>query len=146
VPRPEGTCASSKPTLVKCRLKVQGLGEKQSRHFSRDDIWARHRLQLTDPALWVHHARYSPDGKRIALMAKFPDRPWKIYWISADGGALHALNVPIASQADPNWTPDGQSIVFGQPPLFYAEPDSPRAIYVYNLLTNSTSKILASEG
>lgn len=103
-------------------------------------------LQLTEPTLWVHHARYSPDGERIALMAKFPDRPWKIYWISAEGGALHALNVPIASQADPNWTPDGQSIVFGQPPLFYAEPDSPRAIYVYNLLTNSTSKIPASEG
>jgi Tol biopolymer transport system component len=79
-------------------------------------------------------------------MAKFPDRPWKIYWISAEGGALHELNVPIASQADPNWTPDGQSIVFGQPPRFYAEPDSPRAIYIYNLQTSSTSKIPGSEG
>jgi Tol biopolymer transport system component/DNA-binding winged helix-turn-helix (wHTH) protein len=103
-------------------------------------------LQLTDPKLWVHHARYSPDGKRIALMGKFPDRPWKIYWISAEGGALHELNVRIASQADPNWTPDGQSIVFGQPPLYYAEPDTPRAIYSYNLQTSSTSKIPGSEG
>ena len=103
-------------------------------------------LPLTDPKLRVHHARFSPDGKRIALMAKWPDRPWKIYWVSGEGGALHELNVPIASQADPNWMPDGQSIVFGQPPRYFAEPDSPRAIYIHSLQTNSISKIPGSEG
>jgi Tol biopolymer transport system component len=101
---------------------------------------------LTDANLFVHHARFSPDGKRIALMGKWPDRPWKIYWVAAEGGALHELNVPIASQADPNWMPDGQSIVFGQPPRYFAEPDSPRAIYIDNLQTNSISKIPGSEG
>jgi hypothetical protein len=39
--------------LVKCRLKVQGLGEKQSRHFSRDDIWARHRGRPIDSGAHV---------------------------------------------------------------------------------------------
>ncbi len=103
-------------------------------------------VPLTDAKLRVHHARFSPDGKRIALMAKWPDRPWKIYWVSAEGGALHELDAPITSQADPNWTPDGQSIVFGQPPRYYAEPDSQRAIYIHNLQTNSTSKVPSSEG
>src|SRR5581483_11339101 len=101
---------------------------------------------LTDHKMWVHHARFSPDGKRIALMGKWPDRPWKIYWLRAEGGVLHDLDAPIASQADPNWMPDGQSIVFGQPPRGYAEPDSPRAIYIHNLLTDSTAKISGSEG
>jgi len=103
-------------------------------------------LQLTDPKMEVIHGRFSPDGKRIALMAKWPDRPWKIYWVSAAGGALHEINVPIANQADPNWMPNGQSILFGQPPRYLAEPDTPRAIYVHDLQTNSISKIPGSEG
>jgi len=79
-------------------------------------------------------------------MGKKPDHPWKIYWVAAEGGALHELNAPIASQADPNWMPDGQSILFGQPPRGFAEPDAPRAIYIHNLLSNSTSKVPGSEG
>src|SRR5271169_1635824 len=103
-------------------------------------------LQLTDPKLSIHHARFSPDGTRLVMMAKWPDQPWKVYWISVDGGALHELNVPIASQADPNWMPDNQSILFGQPPRYFAEPDAPRAIYIYNLQTNSNAKVPGSEG
>ena len=103
-------------------------------------------VPLTDPRLRVHHARFSPDGKLLALMGKWPDRPWKIYWVAADGGALNELNIPITSQADPNWMPDGHSILFGQPPRYYAEPDSPRAIYIHDLQTNLTSKVAGSEG
>jgi len=103
-------------------------------------------LQLTDPKLFLMHARFSPDGKRIIMMAKWPDQPWKIYWISADGGALHELGVPITSQADPNWMPDNQSILFGQPPPYIAEPDTSRAIYIYNPQTNSMSRVAGSEG
>ena len=103
-------------------------------------------LQLADSRIWVHHARYSPDGSRIALMGKWPDRPWKIYWMPAEGGALHELQAAVENQADPNWMPDGQTIVFGQPPRFYVEPDAPRAIYIHNLLTGSTHKVPGSEG
>jgi DNA-binding winged helix-turn-helix (wHTH) protein/Tol biopolymer transport system component len=101
---------------------------------------------LTDPKLDVLFARFSADGKRIALMGKWPDRPWKIYWISAEGGALHEINVPITSQADPNWMPDNQSILFGQTPRYMAEPDSPRAIYIHNLQSGSLAKVPGSEG
>jgi Tol biopolymer transport system component len=80
------------------------------------------------------------------MMARWPDQPWKIYWVSAEGGALHEINVPITNQADPNWMPDNQSILFGQPPLFFAEPDTPRAIYIHNLQTDSLSKVPGSDG
>jgi Tol biopolymer transport system component len=103
-------------------------------------------LQLTDPKLFVNFARYSLDGKRIAMMAKWPHRPWKIYWVSAEGGALHELNVPITSQADPTWMPDNQSMLFGLPPRYFSEPETPRAIYIYNLQTESLSKVPGSEG
>ena len=103
-------------------------------------------LQLTDPTLYVNFARYSLDGKRIAMMAKWPDQPWKIYWVPVEGGTLHELHVPITSQADPTWMPDNQSILFGQPPRYFAEPDIPRAIYIHNLQTESLSKVPGSEG
>lgn len=120
-------------------------------HTERSVLWLARSdgsewLPLTDPKLKVHHARFSPDGKRIAFMAKWPGGRWKIYWVSAGGSALHELNVPIASQADPNWMPDNQSIVFGQPPRFLAEPDSAKAIYVHNLQTGSISKLPGSDG
>ena len=103
-------------------------------------------IPLTDAGLRVHHAQFSPDGRRITLMAKRPNSPWKVYWVSAEGGALHELNVPVASQGDPNWMLDNESILFGQPPRSYAEPDSPRAIYVHNVQTGSISKVPGSEG
>lgn len=103
-------------------------------------------LQLTDPKLYVNFARYSLDGKRIAMMAKWPDQPWKIYWVWAEGGALHELNVPITSQADPTWMPDNESMLFGQPPLYFSEPETPRAMYIYNLQTKFITKLPGSEG
>src|SRR5208337_4896852 len=120
-------------------------------HTREDVLWRARSdgsgpVPLTDPKLLVFHARFSADGKRIALMGKWPDRPWKIYWISAEGGALHEINVPITSQADPNWMPDNQSILFGQAPRYFAEPDSPRAIYIHNLQNGSLVKVPGSEG
>jgi Tol biopolymer transport system component/DNA-binding winged helix-turn-helix (wHTH) protein len=120
-------------------------------HTGQRVLWrvqsdGREWLQLTDAQLSVHHSRISPDGKRIALMAKWLDQPWKVYWVAAEGGALHELNVPVASQADANWMPDNDSILFGQPPRFFSEPDSPRAIYLHNLQSGSLSKLAGTEG
>ena len=103
-------------------------------------------LQLTDPKLMVHHARFSPDSKRIALMGAWPDQPWKIYWLPVEGGALHELSSSVVNQADPNWMPGNQSILFGQPPRFWAERDIPRAIYTHSLQSNTSVKVPGSDG
>ena len=103
-------------------------------------------LQLTDEKLYILLKATSSDDKEILLMAKWPDRPWRLYIVSSQGGSLRELPIPIASLADPNWTPDGQSIVFGQPPRYLAEPNTPRAIYTYNLHTRELAKIAGTEG
>jgi len=143
------------------------LPEFNGKHpgFSRDGSWvaiAQHRnnesilwraradgsewLQLTDPRLNVFMAQYSPNGKQIAMMAKWPDKPWKIYIVSHEGGTLTGLDVPIESQSDPNWTADGESIIFGQVPKYMGEPDVIRALYIYNLRTKSLVKLPNTEG
>jgi len=85
------------------------------------ELWRAHsdgteKLQLTAPFQWIYMVRYSPDNSKIAIMASNPKGPWKIYWVAAEGGSLHELPAPITVQADPAWSSDSQSIMFGLPP------------------------------
>ncbi len=109
-------------------------------------IQSGERQQLTTAPMIAFMSDISPDGQRIAFMGRSPDQPWKIYWLSADGGALHVLPSEIVNQADPNWSPDGQSILFGQPPLYMAESRVERNLYVYDLRTQKTSRLPGTKG
>jgi Tol biopolymer transport system component len=92
--------------------------------------------------------RYSPDNSKIAIMASNPKGPWKIYWVSAEGGSLHELPAPITVQADPAWSSDSQSIMFGLPPELMGggSPGVLRHIYRYDLRTDKTTEVPGSEG
>ena len=70
-------------------------------------------LQLTFPPMRAFLARWSPDGKHIAFMGSMAGKPWNVYIISADGGTPDQVLPEEHGQADPNWTPDGNSIMFG---------------------------------
>ena len=105
----------------------------------------REKQQLTFPPLDVHRLAYSPN-QRIAIMARWPDQPWKIYWIAAEGGSLHELSSDVVNQADPTWSPDGQSILFGQPPVYRAQPSIERNLYLYDLRSGKTSKLPDTTG
>jgi Tol biopolymer transport system component/DNA-binding winged helix-turn-helix (wHTH) protein len=103
-------------------------------------------LQLADARLFVYSGQFSPDGMQIIFMGQRSGQPWKIYLVSREGGSLHELDAAVVNQADPNWMPDGQSIIFGQPPRYFGEPHDPRAIYSYNLRTKALAKLAGSEG
>jgi len=92
--------------------------------------------------------RYSPDGSKVAIMAEPPKGPWKVYWVSAEGGSLHEVRAPIAVQADPAWSSDSQSIIFGLPPENFGAgaPDVIRHLYRYDLRTGKTREVPGSEG
>jgi len=91
--------------------------------------------------------RYSPDSSKIAIMAAQPKGAWKVYWVSAEGGSLHEVPAPIAVQADPAWSSDSQSIIFGLPPeLMGGAPDVVRHLYRYDLRMGMTTEVPRSEG
>jgi Tol biopolymer transport system component len=149
------------PSILYQELKVSVV------EFSRDGQWIAYshkvptgyelwragtdgsqKLQLTPPFEWIYMVRYSPDNNKIAVMAAQPKGPYKVYWISAEGGSLHEVPAPIAVQADPAWSSDSQSIIFGLPPenLGGGAPDVIRRLYRYDLRTDKTTEVPGSEG
>jgi len=104
------------------------------------------QLQLTFPPMQAAYPRLSPDGKWIAFMGKMPGKPWKIYIVSPAGGSLQQLMPGDRNEADPNWSPDGTSLIFGSPPDYMAEASTPKAIHLVHLRTKQVSKIPGSDG
>ena len=104
------------------------------------------RLQLTSLPMRVFMMRWSPDARSIAFMGKEPGKTWKIYSISAEGGKPQIISEEARSQADPDWSPDGRTIVFGPASEFMAEDSTPKAIQMVNLTTKQVSIVPGSQG
>jgi serine/threonine protein kinase/Tol biopolymer transport system component len=133
-------------------ISVEGLD------FSRDGKWVVYvtfpegvlwrsrvdgseRLQLTSLPMKAGLPRWSPDGKRIAFSGLAPGKAWKISLISADGGSPEQLMSGENSEFDANWSPDGESLVFGEHGF---SPTS--SIYVLNLHTRQVSTLPGPKG
>src|SRR4029077_19218563 len=78
------------------------------------------KMQLTFPPVLAYEPRWSPDGSQIVFTDVRFDSPWKSYLLSSSGGSPVLLQANTNSgssdsnEADPTWTPDGKSIVFGR--------------------------------
>jgi Tol biopolymer transport system component len=127
--------------------------------FSRDGKWVaystipdstlwrsradgRERLQLTYPPGTATLPSWSPDGTQIAYVATEKGKPWKIFLVSAQGGAPEELLPETEDEVDATWSPDSKQLIFGRVAL-----GSPRRIYLQlvDLQTRQVSTIRGSE-
>src|SRR5262249_22292925 len=133
-------------------------------NFSRDGEWVAYvthpeatlwrskvdgtnRLQLTFLPMWAILPHWSPDGTRIAFTGRTAGNPWKVYMVSAEGGAAQQLLPGGREELDPDWSPNGDSLIFGRNP--YAEAGGgfgPVAIQLLDLKTRQVSTLPGSEG
>jgi Tol biopolymer transport system component/DNA-binding winged helix-turn-helix (wHTH) protein len=104
------------------------------------------RLQLTSRPMRVFMMRWSPDARSIAFMGKEPGKTWKIYSIATDGGQPQMVWDEVRSQADPDWSPDGKTIVFGRSSEYMAEDSTPKSIQMVNLEGKQAWVVPGSEG
>ncbi|HTV83554.1 MAG TPA: winged helix-turn-helix domain-containing protein [Acidobacteriaceae bacterium] len=104
------------------------------------------RMQLTSRPMQVFMMHWSPDARHLVLMARQPGMPWKIYTMDFDGGHLQEVLDEKRSEADPGWSPDEKTLVFGRLPDLMAEPAQPKAIYLVNLATRKMTKLAGSDG
>ena len=111
----------------------------------RSRVDGSERLELTTPLRSIFTMKWSPDDRRLAVMGLEPGKPWKIYLIDAEGGKLTPVLNEDRNEADPAWSPDGQSIVFGRLPD-RMDNGQPKAIYLLNLQTHKVTEIPGSAG
>jgi len=100
------------------------------------------KLQLVFPPMQAYLARWSPDNKQIAFMGHPPEEPWHLYLVSAQGGAPELIYSSETNLADPNWSPDGKSLVFGDNSL----NNQGSAIFILDLQTRKATKLPGSDG
>jgi Tol biopolymer transport system component/DNA-binding winged helix-turn-helix (wHTH) protein len=129
--------------------------------FSRDRRWVawtdsagrlwratadgKEQLQLTSEDLSVFMARWSPDGSRLAFMAKAPGKAWNIYVVSAKGGNAQPLLRENRNAADPSWSADGKEVVFGRTNDIFGKESTARVLYILNLESGHTTQIPGSD-
>lgn len=104
------------------------------------------RLQLTSSPMEVFMMHWSPDGKRIVLMAREPGKVWRVYTMDSQGADLAPVLHEARNEADPTWSADGNFIAFGRLPELMAEKSLPKSIYVLNLKTKQMTTLPGSEG
>ncbi len=106
----------------------------------RSRVDGSERLQLTNPTLFAMLPRWSPDGKQIVFSEAQYGKPWKLFLVSAQGGATQELLSENLSEMDPTWSPDGKRIAFGR--LAYANN---KDIEVLDLQTHQLSVLPGSQ-
>jgi DNA-binding winged helix-turn-helix (wHTH) protein/Tol biopolymer transport system component len=106
----------------------------------RSRVDGSERLQLTFPPMRAFSPRWSPDGKQIAFSATLPGVAWNVYLVPGNGGTPQRVFPSEQSQMDANWSPDGNSLVFGT----FAVPNKP--IYTIDLTSKWVSTLPDSTG
>ena len=110
----------------------------------RCDVQGDHCLQLTGPAMQPTAPRWSPDSTRIAFFDAAPGKPFKLFIVPANGGSPLAVIDEPWNEIDPNWSSDGQMLVFSHFPVFDRQVDL--GIYSFDLLTHRLGKLPGSDG
>jgi Tol biopolymer transport system component/DNA-binding winged helix-turn-helix (wHTH) protein len=144
VPAPEFMAAANR--VEYSRDKQWVIWTDQQGHLWRARADGSERIQVTPGSLEVFLARWSPDGKQIALMAREAGKAWHLYALPPDGGTPLQLLNETRNEADPSWSKDGREIVFGRVTDIMGKEDGPRALELLDLKTGKLSQLPGSDG
>jgi DNA-binding winged helix-turn-helix (wHTH) protein len=99
------------------------------------------RVRLAPAGLNPSSPRWSPDGKWVAFVVFRPGQPGRVYFVSAEGGALQELLPGTTAVRDPDWSNDGKRLVLCHRP---GQSDASELLIV-DFATRHAEKISGSE-
>lgn len=113
----------------------------------RSRVDGSERLQLSSPPMLAAMPRWSPDGKHVAFVGASPGAVFKVFLVSSEGGSPEEL-IPgdKNNQDDPQWSPDGSSLLFAQYPQFGGGDPNKYSIQKVDLRTRQLSTFPGSMG
>ena len=131
--------------------------------FSRDGEWVAYtsypertlwrsradgsqKLQLTFSPQEALMPCWSPDGRRIAFIARTSAGHWKIFLTSTDGGPLEQLTLRQEDEGNPTWSPDGKALIFAGAPWVSGFAAGSTAIHQVDLQSRGIVTLPGSEG
>ena len=109
-----------------------------------NDLDAIGREQVTHEPMRALAPRFSPDSRQITFMGRLPGEAWHVYLYEGGGKPARKLVTPIDSEATPNWSPDGSTLIYS--PLPWDVPVAQRRLYTYDVRSGVTAAVRGSEG
>jgi serine/threonine protein kinase/Tol biopolymer transport system component len=120
--------------------------------YPDDTLWrsrvdGSEKLQLSSPPMLASMPRWSPDGKQVAFVGTSPGTVYKLFLVSSEGGSPEEL-IPADknNEDDPQWSPDGNSLLFAQYGQFGGGDSSKYSIQKVDLRTRQLSTFPGSIG
>jgi Tol biopolymer transport system component len=120
--------------------------------YPDDTLWrsrldGSEKLQLSVPPMVASMPRWSPDGTQVAFVGVSPGTVGKVFLVSSEGGSPEEL-IPADkdNEDDPQWSPDGGSLLFAQYQQFGGGDPSKYRIQKVDLHTRQVSTFPGSVG
>jgi Tol biopolymer transport system component/DNA-binding winged helix-turn-helix (wHTH) protein len=104
------------------------------------------RVQLMSPPFHIFVMKWSPRNDQLAVMAQRSGSPWEIYLVDAAGGSIQRVLDENRDEADPDWSADSNTLVFGRVPDVMGGDHQPKAIYEVDLKTHRVIEVPGSLG
>ncbi len=100
-------------------------------------------FRLTQSPIAVQMSSWSPDGRRIAFMGKYPGKPFRLMLVGRDGGAIEEVIPGNDQQGAPTWSPDGRALIYAN---VVCEETQSCWIWQVDLASRTEQKLPGSHG
>ena len=113
---------------------------------SRPDGSERLQLATNSPQLFLNTPRWRPDSKFLLYFEQRKSGFNQMYVVPSDGGTRRAILEDNHFHYFPDWSADGQSIVFTIADELPAGQATENGIYIYDLRSGQTTAVADSTG